>query len=67
MSACRSCGAAVVWGELAGKPHPFDEDGTSHFSTCPQADEWRTEHRRATQTIAKDRLQIPERQQDLFA
>lgn len=38
---CRSCGARITWGELNGKPHPFDDDGTSHFATCPDADTWR--------------------------
>ena len=42
MSACRSCGAPIVWDTLAGRAHPFNEDGkTSHFSTCPQAEAWR--------------------------
>lgn len=71
-SACRSCGAAIVWARtVAGKLMPVDaepaDDGTlaliedvdgelrvlvlgfdpdelrhrPHFSTCPEADEWR--------------------------
>lgn len=59
---CRSCGAPIVWGELGARPHPFNPDGASHFSTCPQADAWRTAHREATKTIAKDRLQVPDSQ-----
>lgn len=38
---CRSCGAAIQWGELKGRPHPYNPDGTSHFSDCPQAKDWR--------------------------
>lgn len=40
--ACRSCSAEVLWVETqAGRRAPLNRDGTSHFSTCPQADEWR--------------------------
>lgn len=39
---CRSCHAAVMWTTTpAGKASPIDADGTSHFATCPQADQWR--------------------------
>lgn len=39
---CRSCGAPVLWVETAkGKHAPLNPDGTSHFSTCPQAVAWR--------------------------
>lgn len=56
VSACRSCGAQVVWMEnpKTGKKMPVNaetvEKGdehldlghqTSHFATCPQADKWR--------------------------
>lgn len=71
MSACKSCGASIMWAKslLTGRPSPFDaqptpsggfvivkgasrfatdEDRrlhrdlfTSHFATCPQADQWR--------------------------
>lgn len=38
---CRSCQAPVLWGELKDRPHPFDLDGKSHFSTCKHAGQWR--------------------------
>lgn len=38
---CRSCKAAIYWAATKqGKPHPLNEDGTSHFGTCPQAKSW---------------------------
>jgi hypothetical protein len=45
---CRSCGAAIWWGEIHhGKRCPFDVDtatgvltDTSHFATCPDAKRW---------------------------
>lgn len=45
---CRSCKAAVLWCVTpAGKRSPVNADGTSHFSTCPQADNWRKPRPRA--------------------
>jgi hypothetical protein len=42
---CRSCGALIVWCKTrAGKRSPTNPDGTSHFSDCPQADQWRARH-----------------------
>ena len=40
---CRSCGAPIAWAqhEHTGRRAPFNPDGTSHFSDCPQANEWR--------------------------
>lgn len=52
---CRSCRAPIVWMKtVAGKNMPVDPEGideddelfdprkhTSHFSTCPQADDHR--------------------------
>jgi hypothetical protein len=40
---CRSCGAPIAWAKYSvdGKAAPFNPDGTSHFATCPQADQWR--------------------------
>lgn len=39
---CRSCGAPIAWCTTrAGKRAPLNPDGTSHYSTCPQADTWR--------------------------
>lgn len=45
---CRSCQAMILWVRRvpksggAAKPHPLDHDGTSHFATCPQAEQWRS-------------------------
>ena len=40
-AACRSCAAPVLWViTTAGKRAPLDQDGHSHFATCPQADAW---------------------------
>lgn len=44
---CRSCGAPILWCVTArGKKMPVDvpaddEPTTSHFATCPNAQEWR--------------------------
>jgi hypothetical protein len=40
---CRGCHAEVAWAqhEHTGGRAPFDRDGTSHFATCPQADQFR--------------------------
>lgn len=39
---CRSCGARIWWvGMRSGKLNPFNGDATSHFATCPNADEHR--------------------------
>lgn len=40
--ACRSCGARIAWLRTAkGSLAPVNPDGTSHFSNCPQAEDWR--------------------------
>ena len=42
-SKCRGCGAVIYWGKTkSGKPHPCDKDGSSHFSSCPEADKFRS-------------------------
>jgi hypothetical protein len=39
---CRGCGAEIYWVETkSGKNMPVNRDGTSHFATCPKADEFR--------------------------
>ena len=39
---CRSCRAEVAWAVTpAGNRMPLNRDGTSHFATCPQANDWR--------------------------
>ena len=57
VSTCRLCGATIHWLLLAGgRPKPFDEDGRSHFLTCPK---WREmcQQRDAERKAAKDRGQ----------
>ena len=61
-NACRSCGAPVRWGLLAGKPHPWNADGTSHFTSCPQAEAWRRDQEKAR----AERAELDARQGDLF-
>lgn len=39
---CRSCGSAIYWCRTKrGSRMPVDPEGTSHFATCPDADEHR--------------------------
>ena len=40
---CRGCGQTMYWRDhpTTGRPHPFNADGTSHFGTCPKANEFR--------------------------
>lgn len=39
---CRSCGAPVLWCLTPrGKKAPINSDGSSHFSNCPQSEQWR--------------------------
>ena len=42
-SKCKGCGAAIWWIEsvTTGKKMPVNKDGTSHFSNCPKAVEFR--------------------------
>jgi hypothetical protein len=45
VAACKSCGAGIHWIKTAkGKNMPVDPDGTSHFATCPNADQHRKKH-----------------------
>ena len=38
---CKSCHARIVWGLTKnGKRAPFDLNGMSHFTTCPDARKW---------------------------
>lgn len=42
-SSCRSCDARIFWIKTSsGKSMPVDQDGASHFATCPNA----AQHRR---------------------
>ncbi len=39
---CRTCHEAIYFGLTAsGAKTPLNLDGTSHFATCEQADQWR--------------------------
>lgn len=39
---CRGCGAPIYWIVTKNdKRMPVDRDGTSHFATCPGANEFR--------------------------
>ena len=39
---CQTCGAPIRWSwTKTGKKTPVNPDGTSHWGTCPQAQEWR--------------------------
>lgn len=42
-STCRSCQAPIRWAihGTTSRRMPVNPDGTSHFATCPQADDWR--------------------------
>lgn len=41
-SPCRSCSSPVLWVRTVHKKWaPLNSDGTSHFSTCPDAENWR--------------------------
>lgn len=51
---CRGCHAKIKWGRLEGKPHPYNPDGESHFTTCPKAKEFR---RGAAKPVAMPTLQ----------
>ena len=45
---CRSCHEKIVWVRTKrGRAMPVNEDGTSHFATCPDANEWRNNSRRS--------------------
>jgi len=40
-SKCRGCGADIWWVETRTGAHmPVNEDGRSHFETCPRAGEF---------------------------
>lgn len=41
-SRCRGCKALIYWIKTAaGRNMPVDPDGTSHFATCPKANNFR--------------------------
>jgi len=44
VSSCAGCGQRINWGELCGRPHPFDFDGHCHYSTCARPKSVRRTH-----------------------
>jgi len=43
-SICRGCGGSIYWIQHnTGKNAPYNPSGLSHFSTCPQAQNFRKE------------------------
>jgi len=54
---CKSCGASIAYKKAGGAPaHPFNLDGTSHFTTCPQARTWRK--RKKTKPKIDEQLEL---------
>lgn len=43
----------IEWGQMFGKAHPFNLDGTSHFDSCPNADAFRKGRRISLWTLAE--------------
>lgn len=61
---CRLCDVMLYFvPSRDGKPHPFNEDGVSHFATCPGAEEYRRRNR-ARDSAAQD--PPPQQQEPLF-
>ena len=58
---CKSCDKPIEWKPfpstgrrfrlLRGKLHPYNLDGTSHFSTCPQATQWRGKEKKSPKQL----------------
>jgi hypothetical protein len=45
---CRSCDREILWCITQNKKRaPVNRDGTSHFASCPAADQWRRKPGRA--------------------
>ena len=63
MSQCRSCQAVIFWGETPnGRRAPFDPDGQSHFSTCPDRRQWRRDEGTGNRGQGTDAEPEPEQQ-----
>jgi len=59
---CRRCGANIGWKQdCVGKWEPLNLDGTSHFSTCPQAKAWKNQNKNSGTDYTK--LGIKDKQQ----
>ncbi len=42
IDSCRACGQSILWCYTRhGRYSPHDQDGTSHFATCPHASSYR--------------------------
>jgi len=62
---CKGCGTTIIWVKTnTGKMMPVDTDGTSHFATCPKADDFRRDVKGGTvldaETIAAKDKKIRE-------
>jgi hypothetical protein len=45
---CRGCGVLIWWVMTEhGRKMPVNQDGTTHYATCPNADEFRRKGGRA--------------------
>lgn len=52
MGTCKGCQQSIWWIKTPkGRAMPCDADGTSHFATCPNADQFRN---RGTRTAHED-------------
>ena len=42
LARCRGCGALMAWAQTpVGRMAPLDQDGTNHFVTCPEREQFR--------------------------
>lgn len=73
---CRSCGAPMIWITTpAGRKMPVNPDGTSHFGTCPNANDHRkpkpapvtlTTRQAAVLRMVHDGIAVPIRNDNRF-
>ena len=55
VSTCRGCSQSIVWVKHnSGRSAPYDADGTPHFATCPQADQFRRKAQHASVAGARE-------------
>ena len=56
---CRSCQAEILWCITQNRRKaPTNRDGTSHFSTCPAAEQWRRRDEASDRTTAGKRVLV---------
>jgi hypothetical protein len=59
-SACRGCRVIVMWVKTReGRRMPVNADGTSHFATCPKADQFRTSRLEPPLFAGYDVIRLP--------